>query len=166
MTLARPVAISGSVLSALLLAGCAEDPRGEIRALVEDVTVEANERDADGVRTAVDELVVTVDSAVAAGDLPESEAAVIRSAALAVQEGADEIDPDVIARREAEAEAEEARQQLEAERRAAEEDRQRAEREAEEQAEKEAEEERKRLEEERGKGEEPERKDDDEEGDG
>lgn len=145
------VAVGGSVLSGLLLAGCAADPREEIRALVEDVTAEANERDADGVRTAVAELVVAVDNAESAGDLPEAEADAIREAALAVQEGADEIDPDVLARREAEAEAERARQELEAERRAAEEQRQRdaeADRKAEEQAEKEAEEERKRLEEE------------------
>lgn len=150
---ASPVALAvgGSVLSGLLLTGCAADPRDEIRALVEDVTTEANARDADGVRTAVADLVVAVDNAESAGDLPEAEAQAIREAALAVQEGADEIDPDVLARREAQAEAEQARQELEAERRAAEEQRQRdaeADRKAEEQAEKEAEEERKRLEEE------------------
>lgn len=145
------LATGGSVLSALLLSGCATDPRDEIRALVEDVTVEANELDADGVRTAVDDLVVTVDSAVAAGDLPADEGEALRAAALAVQAGADEIDPDVIARREAEADAERARQELEAERKAAEEQRQRdeeAERKAEEQAQKEAEQEEKRIEEE------------------
>ena len=152
MTAVRPlaVAVGCSAVSVLLLAGCAADPRAEIRALVEDVTVEANERDADGVRAAVDDLVLAVDSAVAAGDLPEDEAAAIRAAALAVQEGADEIDPDVIARREAEAEAEQARQQLEAERRAAEQQRQRDE--AERKAEEEAEKERERLEEEQEKG--------------
>lgn len=156
MTALRPLAavVGGAALSGLLLAGCSADPREEIRALVEDVTAQANERDADGVRSAVDELVVAVDSAVAAGDLPEAEAAEIRSAALAVQAGADEIDPDVIARRQAEADAEQARRQLEAERKAAEQQRQEAERKAEEQTREELEEEIERLEQERKRAEE------------
>ena len=114
----RALAVAG--LTAALLTGCAAEPEDDVRALVEDITTEANERDADGVRTRVGDLLGALDDAVASGDLTDADAAVLRERALAVQAGADAIDPDVQARLEAERQAAEAQAQLEAERRAAE----------------------------------------------
>jgi hypothetical protein len=107
------------LVSAGLLAGCGGDPRADLRGLVEGITLEANDRDADGVRRGVEDLLAHLDDAVASGDLSESEAAALRDQALALQAGADEIDPRVLAQREAEARAAEAQRQLEEERAAA-----------------------------------------------
>lgn len=109
----------GGVLATVLLSGCGTDPQDELQALVGDVVVEANDRDAAGVRSTVEELLGRIDAAVAAGDLTAGEAEALREHALAVQAGADEIDPNVLARREAERAAQEAQAQLEAERAAA-----------------------------------------------
>ena len=81
----RPAALAGVALSALLLSGCASDPRTELRSLVETITAEANDRDAAGVRSAVEDLLRRLDEAVRAGDLTEAEAATVRERALAVQ---------------------------------------------------------------------------------
>lgn len=114
MRAAPPVA---SVATAALLAGCSGGP--QLQALVEDVTVAANERDADGVRSAVEELLGEIDAAQRSGDVTPERAEALRAAALQVEAAADEIDPDVIARREAEQAAREAQERLEAERAAA-----------------------------------------------
>ena len=134
------VAVVAVVVSGALLTGCGTDERGELRALVEGITLEANDRDADGVRRGTEELLARLDDAVASGAVSEEEAALLRERAEALQAGADEIDPRVLAAREAErraAEAEAARQ--EAERRAAEQEaaRRAAEQAAREQAERE-----------------------------
>lgn len=133
----------------LLLSGCAGDVRGDLRELVSDITVSANARDADEVRRGVDQLLERLDDALRGDDVTPAEAEVIRNRALAVQAAADAIDEDVIARREAERAAEEARAQLEAEREAAEEaEQKRRLEEQQREQEKAAEEERKKLEEE------------------
>lgn len=138
MRVAAPVALAAT---AALLAGCSSGP--QLPALVEDVTVQANERDADGVRSAVEELLGEIDAAQRSGDVTPERAEALRAAALQVAAAADEIDPDVIARREAEQAAREAQERLEAEREAArkaEQARLELERKAEEEARKQAEE--------------------------
>jgi hypothetical protein len=115
----RPASLAVPLLVGALLTGCASDPRADLRSLVEDITLEANDRDAAGVRSGVERLLSAVDRAVREGAISDAEAAVLRDRALAVQAGADEIDDNVLARREAERQAQEARERLEAERQAA-----------------------------------------------
>ena len=143
----------------LVLTGCGGDPGADLRNAVADLTASANGRDADGVRSDVQTVLDRLDDAQRSGDITPEQAAVIRDRALAVQAAADQIDPDVIARREAEQKAQEEQARLEAERAAeAEAERLRLEEEA-----KQAEEERKRLEEEQKKLEEEQKKKDEEE---
>ena len=153
-----------ALATALLLAGCGgTDARGELRDTVADITAEANNGDADGVRRSVDVLLGQVSQAVADGQLTPEEAGNLERIALAVQQRADLIDSELIEQAEAEAE----RQRLEAERKAAEEAAERAEAErqrleeeqrkaAEEEEKKRLEEEQKRLEEEQKQQEEQE----------
>lgn len=105
----------------LLLSGCAADASGDLRRAVADLTGAANGRDADAVRDEVQAVLDALDDAQRSGDVAPAEGAVIRERAMAVLAGADSIDADVIARREAERAAEEAQQRAEAERAAAEE---------------------------------------------
>lgn len=94
-------ALLALALGAGLLTGCgAQEDR--VRGLVETITVAANQRDAAGVRTGVDDLLTELDAAVRAGDLSAQQAAAVRERAVAVRAGADAIDPQVLARREAE----------------------------------------------------------------
>ena len=155
MRRARIVALG--LTGALLLTGCGGDPGAELRDAVADLTASANGRDAEGVRSDVDTVLERLDDALRAGDITPEQGAIIRDRALAVQAAADQIDPDVIARREAEQKAQEEQARLEAERAAeAEAERRRLEEEA-----KTAEEERKRLEEERKRLEEEQKQEED-----
>jgi hypothetical protein len=115
-------AVPAVLVTALLLAGCGTDERDELRALVEGITLEANDGDADGVRRGTEDLLARLDDAVASGALSSDEAALLRDRAQALRAGADEIDPRVLAAREAERRAAEAEARLEAERRAAQEE--------------------------------------------
>ena len=153
------------VVGVLLLSGCGSDVRGELRDAVADVTAEANNRDADGVRRAVDVLLGRVSQARADGAISAEEAGNIERIALAVQQKADLVDRQLI---EEQRRLAEEQQRLEAEREAAEQaareaelERQRLEaerrKEREEQEKKRLEEEQKRLEEERKKQEEEQR---------
>jgi len=155
----------------LALSGCAGSGGAALRDATADLTAAANGGDADGVRSAVDEVLARLDDAQRSGDVTPQGAAVIRERALAVQAAAEEIDPEVIARREAEQKAQQDEQaRLEAERQAAEEaERQRLEaerlaeqeeeaREADEKARKKAEEDAKKAEDARKKAEEEARK--------
>jgi colicin import membrane protein len=112
-------AVLSAGLAGVLLTGCAADPKAELRASVESITADANDRDARGVRDGVADLLRRIDDAERAGDLTAAEAATMRDRAAAVQAAADSIDEDLIARREAEEAAAEAQRQLEAEREAA-----------------------------------------------
>jgi hypothetical protein len=115
----RAAAGAGALAAVVLLTGCAADPRAELRAAVEGITADANDRDADGVRRGVDDLLGRIDSAERDGAATPQEAAVMRDRALAVQAAADSIDANLQARLEAERAAEQARRELEAEREAA-----------------------------------------------
>lgn len=161
-------AVGTALAAVLLLSGCAGDVRGDLRALVGDVTVSANAGDADAVRRGVSQLLARLEDAVRGGDVTPAEAEVIRDRALAVQAAADLIDEDLIARREAERAAEQARAELEAERKAAEEaERQRMLEEQRRAQEEDAEKERqKQLEEQRREEEENKKEDDDGQRDG
>ena len=102
----RAVAIA---LTAVLLAGCAADGEDQVRDNVAAVTEAANGRDAVGLRSAVDRLVVAVEAQVSAGELDAAEGARIVAAARQVQAGADLVDQDLIdAEEAARLEAEEA----------------------------------------------------------
>ena len=134
----------------LLLTGCAGNAGSELRAAVAELTDAANRQDASGVRNAVDDVLARLPEAQRAGDVSPEGAAAIRERALAVQAAADGIDPEVIARREAEQRAQQEEQERrEAERQAAEAEAARveAERLAQEEAERAAEEQRKQAEE-------------------
>ena len=61
-------------LLAVLLAGCASDPRAELRDAVADAIEEANDGDASGLRGALSNLRAEIDSQVRDGDLPAAEA--------------------------------------------------------------------------------------------
>lgn len=134
--------VAGAVAAGvLLLSGCTSDVRGELRDAVADVTAEANDRDADGVRRAVDVLLGRVSQARADGAISADEAGNIERIALAVQQNADLVDRELI---EEQRRIAEEQQRLESERQAAE------------QAAREAELERQRLEAERRKAQEEE----------
>lgn len=176
MTRARTAVLALAL--GLLLSGCAGNAGAELRSATADLTAAANGRDADAVRSAVDDVLARLADAQAADEVTPQGAAVIRERALAVQAAADEIDPDVIARRDAEQQAEQEEQaRIEAEREAAEEaERQRLEaerlaeeqeqaRKAEEEAQKQAEEDAKKAEQERKKAEEEAAEDDDDDAD-
>ena len=138
----------------VLLAGCATDGRAQVRDAVEGVTAAANERDADGVRDAVDDLLAELDSQVASGELQSPEAARVAALARQVRDSAALVDQAAI---DAEREAQE-----EAERKAQEE----ADRKAQEEADRKAEEERRKAEEEARKKAADEAKNDDDKGKG
>lgn len=78
MTTSRPAgrrrALVALPLAAVVLAGCAADPRVELRDLVEDVTAAANDRDAAGLRRAVDALIAEVEKQRRDGVLGPTEA--------------------------------------------------------------------------------------------
>lgn len=141
----------------LLLTGCGAGSGRALRDAVADLTASANGRDADGVRRDGQTVLDRLDAAQRDEAVTPEQAATIRAQVQAVQAAADLIDPEVIARLEAEREAQEAAARLEAERRAAEEAEQariEAERQAEQEAEKAAEQEAKRAEEEAKKAQE------------
>lgn len=121
-------------LALALLAGCASDPKSELRADAEAAIEAANERDADGVREHAQSLERTVARLAEDDELTDARAASLTALAASLQTSADVIDEDLLEqrRREAEAEAEakrleEERARLEAERKQLEEDRKRAE---------------------------------------
>lgn len=100
--------------AALLVAGCGsgDDPRPQLQAGVQRVTAQANARNADGVRAAVDDLLRRTDAAVRSGGLSAAEATRLRSTAQQVRAAADSIDADLLARQRAEQAAREAQQRL------------------------------------------------------
>ena len=80
-------------LLALALAGCAADPSATLRGDVEAVIGAANGNDAGAVHSAVDSLIATISEQRAANDLTTGRAAELRELALAVQRGADALEP-------------------------------------------------------------------------
>lgn len=84
----RRRALVAAALAAALLAGCSVDARDEIRGTVEDITLDANARDAGAVRRGVDELLRQLDTAVREGELTSAEAAQIAGLATRVRDAA------------------------------------------------------------------------------
>ena len=82
-----------ALLALALTTGCAADPSATLRGDVEDVIGAANGNDAGAVRSAVDDLVATISEQLAEGDLTTGQAAELRELALAVQRGADALEP-------------------------------------------------------------------------
>ena len=80
--------------AALVLSGCAVDVRDEIRGTVEDITIDANARDADAVRRGVAELLDQLDRAVREGELTSAEAARIAEIAQRLADGAEALEPE------------------------------------------------------------------------
>jgi len=80
-------------LLVLAVSGCAADPAATLRGNVEDVIGAANGRDAVGVRSAVGDLIATINEQRAQGDLSTARAAELRELALAVQQGAGALTP-------------------------------------------------------------------------
>lgn len=107
------------LLAGSLLAGCGgTDPADVRRADVAAMTAAANDGDADAVRRHADALLATVAAQLEAQDVTADEAERLTALAQSVRAGADLIDADLLERQRAEAEAEQARQELaEAERR-------------------------------------------------
>jgi hypothetical protein len=101
-------AIAAGAAALLLLTGCGGDAGGDLRAAVAELTGSANGRDAAGVRRDADTVIDRLEAALRDGAVTPEQAAVIRDRTLAVRAAADEVDPAVLARREAEqAEADE-----------------------------------------------------------
>lgn len=80
--------------AALALTGCSVDVRDEIRGTVEDITIDANARDADAVRRGVAELLDQLDRAVREGELSSADAARIAEIAQRLSDGAAALDPE------------------------------------------------------------------------
>ena len=80
--------------AALVLTGCSVDVRDEIRGTVEDITVDANARDADAVRRGVEDLLEQLERAVREGELTSAEAARIAEIAQRLAAGAEALDPE------------------------------------------------------------------------
>ncbi|HWH30699.1 MAG TPA: hypothetical protein VNU26_17390 [Mycobacteriales bacterium] len=78
----------------LLLTGCSVDVRDEIRGTVEDITLDANARDADAVRRGVAELLDLLDRAVREGEMTSAEAARIAEIAQRLAAGAQALEPE------------------------------------------------------------------------
>jgi len=108
------------LLTGALLAACGggTDPADVRRADVAAMTAAANDGDADGVRRHADALLATVAVQLEAQHVTADEAERLTALAESVRASADLIDDDLLERQRAEAEAEQARQELaEAERR-------------------------------------------------
>ena len=78
---------------ALTLTACSGEPRDELREDVEAVTVAANGGSAASVRSAVEELLSTLRSQVASGDLDPQEAARLRTLAERIAKNAGVLEP-------------------------------------------------------------------------
>lgn len=123
-----PQALLALPLLAALVVGCGgTDPVAERREVVATVTDAANTRDADALRRAADRLVQLVEQQLAAEELPADEAERLRVLAQTVHERADLVDEELQRRLQAEAEAEQARRQLEETQRLLEQERSQAE---------------------------------------
>lgn len=108
----RPRAAAATAVAVVLLSGCGTDARAQLRTQVQTITTHANARDASGVRTSVDALLRNVDDAARRGSLTPAEADRLRRTAQAVRTAADTIDPNVIARQQAEQAALDAQRRL------------------------------------------------------
>lgn len=84
-----PVAVGS-----LVLTGCSGEPRSQLRGDVEAITLAANDRDADAVRQEVEDLLSTIRSQIASGDLDRAEGERLRAIALRIAEGAALLDPE------------------------------------------------------------------------
>lgn len=104
------------VLAAALvgLSGCAGSG-DEVRDLLADITVAANDRDADALRSAADDLIDELASQRAAGELGPAEADRLTQLAQQVRADADLIDQDALDAETARQEAEEAKRKAEEE---------------------------------------------------
>jgi len=107
------------LLAGALLVGCGgTDPADVRRADVAAMTAAANDGDADALRRHAGALAATVAAQLEAQDVTADEAERLTALAQSVRASADLIDADLLERQRAEAEAEQARQELaEAERR-------------------------------------------------
>ncbi|MFP5219057.1 MAG: hypothetical protein ACLGIG_04870 [Actinomycetes bacterium] len=94
MSRRRLAALTPLVVGALLVSGCSVDARDEIRGTVEDITIDANARDADAVRRGVAELLDQLDRAVREGDLTSAEAARIAEIAQRLAAAAEALEPE------------------------------------------------------------------------
>lgn len=107
------------LVAGFLLVSCAgTDPAEVRRAEVAEMTAAANDGDADAVRRHADALLAMVAGQLEAKDVSADQAERLTALAQSVRGGADLVDADLLERQRAEAEAEQARQELaEAERR-------------------------------------------------
>lgn len=102
-----------AALTVLALAGCGTaGSRVDLRAEVQQITAQANARDAAGVRTGVDSLLRRIDAAVASGQLSSADAARLRATAQSVRTAADTIDAGLLARQQADQAARDAQRRL------------------------------------------------------
>ena len=84
-----PVAVGS-----LVLTGCSGEPRAQLRGDVEAITLAANDRDADAVREEVEDLLSTIRSQIASGELDRAEGERLRTIALRIAEGAALLEPE------------------------------------------------------------------------
>lgn len=84
---------AGALAVLLLASGCGVDARGELRSAVENITVDANARDADAVRTGVQDLLQRLEQAVRDGDVTRAEADRITALAIRLRDAAGLLEP-------------------------------------------------------------------------